>query len=207
MCARSPSVEDQISAPAAAHTEAKKTWSDPQLVRECIRGSEQAWAALIDKYKRLIFSIPIKYGLSADDANDIFQSVCLELLSELPKLRRPTALAKWIIQVTAHKCLRRKRSDQRMQPHEEGEEQVDSAIPPVAEGILREAEEEHSLREGIASMPERCRQLIEMLFFEEPPRPYKNVAASLGIATGSIGFIRMRCLEKLRKQLLEAGFQ
>lgn len=191
----------------AAQTDANKIWSDPRLVRECVRGSEEAWAALIDKYRRLIFSIPIKYGFSADDATDIFQSVCLELLSELPKLRKPTALPKWIIQVTAHKCLRRKRHDQRMQPHEEGEQPVDPAIPPVAEGILREAEDEHCLKQAITSMPQRCRQLIEMLFFDEPPRPYKDVAASLGIATGSIGFIRMRCLEKLRKQLSEAGFR
>jgi DNA-directed RNA polymerase specialized sigma24 family protein len=45
-----------------------------------------------------------------------------------------------------------------------------------------------------------------MLFFEDIARPYAEVAASLGIATGSIGFIRRRCLEHLRKSLEEAGF-
>jgi DNA-directed RNA polymerase specialized sigma24 family protein len=45
-----------------------------------------------------------------------------------------------------------------------------------------------------------------MLFFEEPARPYQEVAQTLGIATGSIGFIRQRCLERLRKRLLEVGF-
>jgi len=45
-----------------------------------------------------------------------------------------------------------------------------------------------------------------MLFFEEPARPYREVAASLGIALGSVGFIRQRCLDRLRKRLDEAGF-
>jgi DNA-directed RNA polymerase specialized sigma24 family protein len=45
-----------------------------------------------------------------------------------------------------------------------------------------------------------------MLFFEEPARPYQDVARELGIATGSIGFIRQRCLDRLRKKLVEAGF-
>src|SRR6266550_7214309 len=67
-------------------------WSDQRLVRACLDGNEQAWSALIDKYKGLIYSIPIKYGASPEDAADVFQSVCLELFSQLPKLRKAAAL-------------------------------------------------------------------------------------------------------------------
>jgi hypothetical protein len=45
-----------------------------------------------------------------------------------------------------------------------------------------------------------------MLFFEQPPRPYNEVAQALGLATGSIGFIRGRCLGRLQKILAELGF-
>ena len=68
-----------------------------------------------------------------------------------------------------------------------------------------EAEQEQRLRQAISEMPTRCRQLIHMLFVEEPSRPYEQVAESLGLAKGSIGFIRQRCLERLRKRLLEIG--
>lgn len=210
MCAKLASAEVEIQvrengksgAPGAA-----SAWSDTRLVRECIRGKEEAWAALIEKYKRLIFSIPMKYGLSTDDATDIFQSVCLDLLSELPKLREPKALPKWIIQVTSHRCLRHKHNAQRIELTGEDEAPLDSEVAPVAERILCEAAEEQSLRDAIAAIPPRCQQLVEMLFFEEPPRPYNEIAKSLGIATGSIGFIRQRCLERLRKRLDEAGFR
>ncbi len=182
-------------------------WTDARLVRECLNGDEEAWSTLIDKYKKLIFSIPVKYGFSSDEANDVFQSVCLELLSELPKLRKPKALPKWLMQVASHKCFHRKRQQQRNAAPEEAEELPEQAVSPQIEGILREAEEEQTLREALLTLAPRCRQLVEMLFFEEPARPYKDVAASLGIAEGSIGFIRQRCLEQLRKQLAEAGFQ
>ena len=177
------------------------------LVRECLRGSEEAWSALIDKYKRLIFSIPVKYGFSPDEATDIFQSVCLEMLSELPKLRKAEALPKWIMQVTAHKCFHRKRQMLRTEPSHSVEDPPEQITPPIAEAILREAEEEQSLRQAIAELPPRCRELVHMLFFEEPTRPYQAIAESLGIATGSIGFIRQRCLEKLRRRLGEIGFR
>jgi hypothetical protein len=45
-----------------------------------------------------------------------------------------------------------------------------------------------------------------MLFFEQPPVPYNEVAQKLGLATGSIGFIRGRCLSRLQKILGELGF-
>ncbi|HXP68595.1 MAG TPA: sigma-70 family RNA polymerase sigma factor [Candidatus Dormibacteraeota bacterium] len=181
-------------------------WTDTRLVRECSNGNEDAWDALIEKYKRLIYSIPIKYGFNPDDANDIFQAVCLELLSELPKLRKPKALPKWLIQVASHKCFHRRHQQQRTEVPDEVEQRPEETVPSQTEQILREAEDEQKLQDALSALAPRCRQLVEMLFFEEPARPYKDVAASLGIATGSIGFIRQRCLERLRKELVEAGF-
>jgi RNA polymerase sigma factor (sigma-70 family) len=181
-----------------AHDDARAAWPDARLVRECIGGSEEAWRALIFKYKNLIFSIPVKYGFSTEDSRDIFQAVCLELLSELPKLRKVKALPKWIMQVTAHKCFHRKQQQQRT-------EVLDPAAKEF-EGILREAEDEQSLRQAMAELPPRCRELVHMLFYDEPVRPYQEIAATLGIAVGSIGFIRQRCLGRLRKRLLETGF-
>ncbi len=189
-----------------ASDERQIAWTDTRLVRECLNESEAAWSALIDKYKNLIFSIPIKYGFSPDDATDIFQAVCLELLSELPKLRKPKALAKWILQVTAHKCFHHKRQMQRMEHPDEDDNAVEQNTPARAEEILRQAEEEQAIREAMSELPPRCRQLMQMLFFEEPARPYQELAAELGLSTGSIGFIRQRCLERLRKRLSEAGF-
>ena len=191
---------------ASVTMEGASVWADTQLVKECLRGSEAAWSALIDKYKNLIFSIPIKYGFSTDDATDIFQAVCVELLSELPKLRKPKALPKWIIQVAAHKCLHHKRQLQRIEARDPGDETFEASVPARAEGILRQAEKEQSLRDAVSELPPRCQRLIHMLFFEEPPRPYQQLAAELGLSTGSVGFIRQRCLERLRKRLNETGF-
>ena len=56
---------------------------DEALIRQCLQGSDEAWGNLIDKYKNLIFSIPIKVGLSQDDAGEIFQIVCAELVKQL----------------------------------------------------------------------------------------------------------------------------
>jgi RNA polymerase sigma factor (sigma-70 family) len=183
-----------------------KAWPDKRLVAECLEGNEEAWSALVDKYKNLIFSIPVKYGFSPDDSSDIFQAVCVELLSQLPNLRKPEALPKWIIQVTAHKCFHGKQQQQRTKACDPHDQAFERGTPALAEGILQEAEDEQNVRQALSVLPPRCQKLMQMLFFEEPARPYQEVARTLGIAPGSIGFIRQRCLERLRKQLVEAGF-
>ena len=177
---------------------------DARLIKDCLLGNESAWAALVAKYKNLIFSIPMKYGLQREDAADIFQAVCLDLLNDLSKVRDHGALAGWIIRVTYNKCFHRKKDSDRYVP----DEQPEAAIPveAIPDSILLEVQREQLLRNALGQLSSRCRQLIQMLFFEFPVRPYQEVAKSLNLATGSIGFIRGRCLEKLRQSLEKLGF-
>ena len=58
----------------------------------------------------------------------------------------------------------------------------------------------------MATLTPQCRRLVEMLFLESPSRPYAEVAAELGLAIGSIGFTRQKCIERLRRQLEDMGF-
>jgi len=138
---------------------------DDYLVRECIKGDEEAWSTLIDKYKNLIFSIPVKYGFHTHDADEIFQEVCLALLTELPRLRKPQALAAWLIQATSHRCFHRKREQGRYVGTEPDET---FSSTPAAEDILREVEREQMLRDALLELPPRCLDLVRMLFFQEP---------------------------------------
>jgi DNA-directed RNA polymerase specialized sigma24 family protein len=78
--------------------------------------------------------------------------------------------------------------------------------PPIADSLIQQTQEEQMLREAMAILTPQCRRLVEMLFFEIPSRPYAEVAAELGLALGSIGFTRQKCIERLRRQLEELGF-
>jgi RNA polymerase sigma factor (sigma-70 family) len=183
-------------------------WPDERLVRECCKGSQDAWSALIEKYKNLIFSIPIKFGLSREDSADVFQAVCVELLAGLPKLREAKALPKWLMQTTYHQCLRWKRDRLNLLDDPRAiENRLEADPKELPEEMFNQIQREQSVREAISALPARCNQMVGMLFFEDPPRPYEEVAKELQLATGSIGFIRGRCLKKLRQLLEEKGFR
>ena len=181
-------------------------WNDTRLVKECLSGNEAAWAQLIDKYKALIYSIPIKYNLPPQEAADVFQSTCVELLVRLPELREPRALPKWLMQVAHHECYRVKRLSQRVVSRDSEENQPEPETPPIAETLVVQTQEDQMLREAMATLSPQCHRLVELLFFETPARPYAEVAAELGLALGSIGFTRQKCIERLRRQLEDLGF-
>lgn len=193
---------------AKLQPERQKFHSDEDLVAACLKGNQQAWGALVDKYKNLIYSIPIRLGMY-DDAADIFQTVCLDLLSDLPRLREPRALPKWLMQTCYHKCLQYQRRAEKHVPLNDDDPENNAAEKGAAvlpEDLLVQLQREQIVRDVMSQLPPRCEQMIRMLFFETPPRPYGQVANELGLATGSIGFIRGRCLARMRKQLEKMGF-
>ncbi len=182
-------------------------WSNTRLVEECRQGNEHAWHVLVDRYKHLIYSIPLRFGAPHQDAADIFQAVCLDLFNELPRLRDAEALQAWLIRVTTHKCYRWRR--QQMTPVSEWDDVEVESLPTdgtLSPDLMAEVEREQMIRDAMTQLPPRCREMIRLLFFEQPPLRYSEVAQRLKLATGSIGFIRGRCLKKLKDILEDKGF-
>jgi RNA polymerase sigma factor (sigma-70 family) len=185
--------------------EPNASWSDARLVRQCLRGDDRAWSTLIAKYKNLIYSIPLRYGATPEHADDIFQSVCLELFARLPHLRKTAALRGWLITVTAHLSLHWKNRNRRRGEQELTELDEALATNPLPAEVFEELERDQLIREAVAELPPRCQEIIRLLFYEEPPIPYRDLAKRLGLAPGSIGFIRGRCLTRLHRALQRLG--
>ena len=108
------------------------------------------------------------------DAGDIFQAVCVDLLSKLPQLREHRALPKWLMQSCYRECLHHWRTGDRLVELETSADIGNSQFSGnLAEKTLLQLEEEQTLRDAISEMPARCGQMIHMLFFEiSPARPY-----------------------------------
>lgn len=198
-----------ISVPTMSFAPTQKlaAWTDQDLVEECLRGNQEAWHAVVEKYKALVYSAPIKYRMEPQDAADIFQEVWIDLYAELQKLRKPGALGAWLVSVAFHKCYQWKRRRLReADPQGPASTREAVAQEPLFPEWKEQAERSQILRDTVASLPERCQRMVDLLFFHEPPMPYAEVAKMLGLAEGSIGFIRGRCLQKLREGLEQRGF-
>ncbi len=181
--------------------------SDAEIISQCLDGSEKAWQALVNRYKRLVYSIPIKWGLSPDDAVDIFQGVWLDCFRQLSSLRDVDRLQPWLARVAVRKC-HRFSTDRRALGEdvidEENHDQFPGLEDPAA--LFGELDREQLVREALEKLSPRCRQVIHALFFEDPRPSYQAVASRLGLSENSIGFTRERCLNSLKRVLNELGY-
>jgi RNA polymerase sigma factor (sigma-70 family) len=165
------------------------------LVSRVKEGDRDAWAELIDRYAPLIWAICRRYRLSPADAEDVGQNVWLRLVYELDKIRNPAALPGWLATTTARECLRAVQG-----PHAPVSASDAGNLPNEQAGTAELellAERHAALREAFTHLPRRSQQLIALLS-ADPPVPYAEISARLGIPIGSIGPQRARALARLR---------
>jgi RNA polymerase sigma factor (sigma-70 family) len=170
------------------------------LVTRARAGDRQAWDALVDRYAPLIWSICRRHRLGDADAEDVGQSVWLHLVDQLNKIRDPAALAGWLATTTRRECLRVLRAAREPRPagHQLDPEIIADEQADPADQQLLTAERHAALREAFAVLPPGGQQLIALLI-QDPPVPYSQISATLGIPVGSIGPQRSRCLDHLRR--------
>jgi RNA polymerase sigma factor (sigma-70 family) len=167
------------------------------LVIRARDGEKQAWDELVDRYAPLIWSICRRCRLGRADAEDVGQSVWMRLVGQLASLRDPAALPGWLATTTQRECGRvlrpaRNREARRHSP------EIPDTMTGAAESELLRAERYAALREAFTRLPSGSQQLIALLI-QDPPMPYAEISAKLGIPAGSIGPSRSRCLDKLRR--------
>ncbi len=167
------------------------------LVSRARNGDKQAWDTLVGRYAPLIWSICRRFELRGADAEDVGQSVWLHLVDHLDQVRDPAALPGWLATTARRECTRVVRGRHDAGPVPSAENTSDEQVATAEEELLA-AERHAALRGALMGLPPFCQQLIALLI-EDPPVPYAEISARLGIPVGSIGPSRRRCLDKLRR--------
>jgi len=179
--------------------------TDRELVNECLADNARAWEALLARYERLIYSIPIRLGIPHHEAEEIFQTVSLILFRKLTTLREHERIISWLTTTTRRECWRFGVLKSRHRRGPANELADPSRDEPSAEQLAYErrmADERHEiLWQALSELPERCRDLLVMLFYLDKEMTYEEVAEQMNMPESSIGPTRGRCLQKLRKIL------
>lgn len=180
------------------------TVSDEKLVLACRKGDEAAWEALVNRYQRLIYTIPRRAGLDEDQSAEVFQDVFATLLRKLDEIEQPERLQAWIVTTARRLTWRFIKSEKSPAGTfgygHEGEADEAAQVPddaPLPDEVLLQIEEQQKVRRAVAALDERCRTLIQMLFYQAVSPSYAEIAAALGTTEGSIGPTRARCLQKM----------
>ncbi len=137
--------------------------------------------------------------LNEPDAQDAVQDAWLELLRRPEALRDQNGLAAWL-------CTTARRRAARVVARRAGEPPLSPPSPevtPEARALL--TERDRALWRAVDALPERHRRLMHLLA-HRPELSVREAAAELGISPASVGKLRRRCCDVLRRRLAAEGF-
>jgi RNA polymerase sigma factor (sigma-70 family) len=184
---------------------------DAELLARCRAGEEAAWQALVWRYQRLIYTVPRRAGLGEAQAADVFQTVFSRLFEHLDRIEDAARVRAWLVTTARRETLRMVEQARRIAAPAGGDDDgdgndlldniVDTA--PLPDELLAALQAQDRVRRAVEQLDERSRRFVELFFLQDEPLPYEEIARRLGIAVGSIGPTRARCLAKLRDRLAE----
>ena len=186
--------------------------SDDHLLELCRQGRQDAWAALVRRYQRLVYTVPRRAGLPDEAAADVFQTTFSRLVEHLDRITDASRVRAWLVTTARRETLRHLEQAARVVsgdvPAGDDGPTLLEALPdpgPAPEQLLADLEQHDRLRQAVDRLDPRSRQFVELLFLQDEPLPYSEIATRLGIAEGSIGPTRARALAKLRALLAPPG--
>lgn len=183
--------------------------SDEALVRGVLNGDPDAFAHLVERYKRGIANFIGGSVRSTSDVADLSQETFLRAYAHLatfnPQLGK---FSTWIYQI-ARNVVRTHlgKAQKRPAAAELPEDQtLENALPDYseesdpAENVLR-AEAEHELRLALADLPERTRTVLALRYFNN--MEYHTIASTLGLSLGNVKTLIHRGKIALAKKMQE----
>jgi RNA polymerase sigma factor (sigma-70 family) len=176
-----------------------------RLVRAASAGDQAAWSALVARFDQHLRWVARRHGLGAHDADDVAQETLLRLFKNIARIRDRRALAGWLRTTARRESVRAARAGERERPTEAD---LGAALAPPDDPLaaLDAADRAAALTRALERLPDRHRRLMAALFAEPAPT-YAELSAQLGVPIGSIGPIRARCLERLRRDDALAGLE
>jgi RNA polymerase sigma factor (sigma-70 family) len=187
--------------------------SDQDLVARCREGHQAAWSTLVRRFQRLIYTVPRRAGLSETQAADVFQTCFEKLLKNIDRIDDTSRIRAWLVTTAKRESLLLISQSVRVvdlaSVGSSGEDDDSDPLDrfadpsPLPETLLADLQQQDLARRAMERLDPRSRQLLELLFLQDPALTYTEIAARLGISEGSIGPTRTRCLAKLRQQMAD----
>ncbi len=169
-------------------------------------GDQSAWEEIVLRYSKFVLVTVSSFQLQDADALDAIQRTWLRLIANWHQVQTPESLSGWLATTARRECLSILREAKCFAYGAEAtaDQISDQSVGP--EQRLLAAETELELRSLIAELP-RCRRNLLQLLFRDDPGPYAEIARAAGIPVGSVGPTRARALRQLRQLLDERGLR
>jgi RNA polymerase sigma-70 factor, ECF subfamily len=177
-----------------------KILGDAELMGHLRAGCNDALSILFDRYHRLVLSIALKIVRDPGEAEDVMQTVFLEIFRSVAQFDPAKGTTKvWILQYAYHRAInRRQHLSARNFYNQTNLENVENRLPETASplGRLTQSELKHLLRQGLATLSAPQKRVIELA--SSSGLSIKEISAKTGDSSVNVRHHYYRGLQKLR---------
>lgn len=175
---------------------------DQQLVARVVRGDENAFLALYDRYASRVYGLTLRVLGDAMLAEEVTQDTFLKLWSRA-RLFDPGQgeLAPWLLTIAHRTALDRLRLENRRLPASNVQD-PEEAWPTIPDATTQHSEARwRSLYFAVQSLPEEQRQVIDLAYYKGMSQ--SEIAEVLGWPLGTVKTRVRSAMQNLRQYWLE----
>ncbi len=173
--------------------------TDERLIASTLTGDDEAFAALVARHKRRVFSIAARFARHEQELDDVAQEIFIKAYRNLAKYRGDAPFEHWLSRIAVRGCydlLRRTR-------RERENVSLDGVEVGVTDNVAAQ-EARQVLEVALAQLGAEERLVITLLELEE--RSVREIAALTGWSEGNVKVRAHRARNKL-KEILEASHE
>src|SRR2546421_7281341 len=152
--------------------------SDSELLAAFGAGDSRAFETLVRRYQRPVLAIARRFTRDGDDAEDLAQRAFINA-SERAGSWRGGSFKSWLFRIVVNLAKNHLRDISRFDRSEEAHDTESEPTAPEAHQRLEDREQQSVLREAVARLPRRQREVL--LLRIDGDLPFAEIAQTLGI--------------------------
>ncbi len=179
---------------------------DDKLVSAAVKGDQNAYRALMDKYQKPLYFHVLKMVKHHEQVEDLVQEAFMKAFGNLQSYNTSYAFSTWLYRITTNHTidyLRKRKLDTTSihNPYKTNDGEVEIQISDTKEtdrAIIRK-ERKQIIHQAIQNLPEKYREVIEMRHLDE--LSYQEISEHLDLPLGTVKAHIFRAREMLYKAL------
>jgi RNA polymerase sigma factor (sigma-70 family) len=188
--------------------------SDSILVHQALTGNQEAFEALVSRYKKALFGLIYHYVGEYHEAHDILQQVWLQLYLSLATLHPKKQIKPWLFTVARNRSLdtlRRKHLPSFSEVetgHEEAESASWDAVPdtsPAPEELAERNDLQQAIQRAIQALPHKYRPIVLLYYADQ--LTFSEIGRALNMPDSTVKTRFYRAKPLLRAALRAYGTQ
>ena len=192
----------ELSLPGVVSSQAEQ--DDAQLVKASQHGDQDAFALLMQRHQRRVFTMVLRMLQDYDEASEITQEAFLAAWRGLPSFRGEAHFPTWLYRIAYHCCVRqleRRKQERALQAAMQAEQILEGVNKEKqAEDIVERHDWQAIVREQLEKLPDKYRMVLILRHLQE--MTYEEIADILTIPVGTIKTHLFRARHLLKDRLL-----